>query len=84
MMDSKDPDLTKTLREAGKMRIMKNVEIFVIGIGQLLQIWGKIIQTLKKLLKCHCKKSPSEEINFHFYNFLSLKNVNTKFLVSDQ
>ena len=51
MMDSKDPDLTKTLREAGKMRIMKNVEIFVIGIGQFRSIvlnLEKLIQTFKK------------------------------------
>ena len=34
MVDTPDPDLTKTLREAGKMKIMKNVEIFVIGVGK--------------------------------------------------
>ena len=35
MVDKSHPNFTKTLRDAGKMRIMSNVEIFVVGIDKL-------------------------------------------------
>ena len=35
MVDKSHLNFTKTLRDAGKMRIMNNVEIFVVGIGKL-------------------------------------------------